>query len=358
MEPRYIEISSAGRCYRLDLRAKELHREREQRIPLRPKEWDLLRFLIEQNEESPRQVVTREKLEARVWNGQSRGNGTIDRTVNALRDALGDKRKSASFIETAYRDGYRFIAEVKHLHSDPADLINPETTEARDRAEAAPVQSSGAKAREPRFDEIIIREFDPVARNRQRSPIDKNTRVFFNNGWDGFSTETDDDVICYLSLNAPTDLISHISILREYITDVYLASERGIAVRPDLVDDPFEDDALLTIVFLSISDAQKQTDANYHYYFKAYDPVVPEAVYIDALQGNEQAMWSWCTKLPRSWFEAENVVRRMLRKPKDLTQSGKDQLRRVVDSWTLAHNTEMARIGRGFADDVEDEKSK
>src|SRR5437588_11181223 len=63
MDYRYIQITAAGRSYRLDLPAKELYREREERIPLRGKEWDVLRFLIDQSVESPRMLITREQLE-------------------------------------------------------------------------------------------------------------------------------------------------------------------------------------------------------------------------------------------------------------------------------------------------------
>jgi hypothetical protein len=74
---------------------------------------------------------------------------------------------------------------------------------------------------------------------------DKRSRVFFNNGWDGFSIDTDKDVHFDLSLAASTRLVRHIEFIRLYKTEVYDATDRGLSVRPGLVAHPYEPDAFL-----------------------------------------------------------------------------------------------------------------
>jgi DNA-binding winged helix-turn-helix (wHTH) protein len=112
MEHRYIEIVSAGRCYRLDLAAKELYRERAERVPLTRKQWDLLKFLVDQQ---PRKLVTKDELLRNVWKQVIVDEETVAKTVGAVRKALKDSRSNPNFIETAHGEGYRFIADIKHL---------------------------------------------------------------------------------------------------------------------------------------------------------------------------------------------------------------------------------------------------
>jgi DNA-binding winged helix-turn-helix (wHTH) protein len=118
----YIEINSAGRSYRLDLQAKELYRERQARVRLTRKQWDLLKFLVEQE---PRKLVTKNELLENVWPKVHVGDETIAKTVGALRVALQDNRSNPAFIETVHGDGYRFIGDVTRLGADrssvPAD---------------------------------------------------------------------------------------------------------------------------------------------------------------------------------------------------------------------------------------------
>ena len=65
--------------------------------------------------ERPGDVVTREELRQRLWSPDTfvDFDHGLNKSVQKLRDALGDSAESPRFIETMPRVGYRFIAPVK-----------------------------------------------------------------------------------------------------------------------------------------------------------------------------------------------------------------------------------------------------
>ena len=65
--------------------------------------------------ERPGEVVTREELRQRLWSPDTfvDFDHGLNKSVQKLRDALGDSAESPRFIETIPRVGYRFIAPVK-----------------------------------------------------------------------------------------------------------------------------------------------------------------------------------------------------------------------------------------------------
>ena len=76
---------------------------------LRPKVMDLLLALAER----PGQVVTKDEILERVWEGSIVGDEVLRRTVFELRKVLDDDPKSPRFVETIPRVGYRLIASIR-----------------------------------------------------------------------------------------------------------------------------------------------------------------------------------------------------------------------------------------------------
>jgi len=75
-------------------------------IALKPKEFDLLAFLIAR----PGRVFTRDALLEQVWGYDYPGiTRTVDAHVRSLREKLGDDAESPRWIETVRGVGYRFI---------------------------------------------------------------------------------------------------------------------------------------------------------------------------------------------------------------------------------------------------------
>jgi DNA-binding winged helix-turn-helix (wHTH) protein/tetratricopeptide (TPR) repeat protein len=78
-------------------------------MALTPKLLDLLFFLLDR----PAALVTKEALLDGVWPGANVTDNALAQAVSELRDALGDRAASPTYIRTVARRGYRFVAPVE-----------------------------------------------------------------------------------------------------------------------------------------------------------------------------------------------------------------------------------------------------
>lgn len=111
-----------------------------QAIPLRPKPFAVLKYLIEH----PGVLVTKQQLLHDVWPGTYVSDSVLKDCIRQLRQVLNDDAKSPHFIETSHRRGYRFIAQVVQdsapersnavPHVSPPSLPAPTTILGRDQA--------------------------------------------------------------------------------------------------------------------------------------------------------------------------------------------------------------------------------
>lgn len=90
-----------------------------QAIPLRPKPFSVLKYLIEHQGI----LVTKQQLLHDVWPETYVSDSVLKDCIRQLRQALNDDAKSPHFIETSHRRGYRFIAQV--VESDVAGPSTP-----------------------------------------------------------------------------------------------------------------------------------------------------------------------------------------------------------------------------------------
>ncbi|MGD8349830.1 MAG: transcriptional regulator, partial [Gammaproteobacteria bacterium] len=119
--------------YRLDTDNAALWREQE-RVVLRPKTFDVLRYLVEHAGE----LVRKETLLDEVWKNSYVVEGVLTTSMSELRKIFGDTAKNQRFIATVYRRGYRFIAPVAES--------SPTRTEAAATLSAAPAEDAGRQA--------------------------------------------------------------------------------------------------------------------------------------------------------------------------------------------------------------------
>jgi len=165
---------------------------------------------------------------------------------------------------------------------------------------------------------------------------DGRSRLFFNNGWDGFDTKTDADVLFYLSLSEPRTYVYHIELLREYKPEVFQASERGLRADPRSLSMPYRADAFLSVCF-GATDKREQSPEDYRRFYKMYGPGLPKGVRMNLAAGNSEAMWVWTLKVSRKW---------LLDHPPFITQLGKAAISESVDKWIAIHNHEIQRIAQ------------
>jgi DNA-binding winged helix-turn-helix (wHTH) protein/Tol biopolymer transport system component len=128
--------------FELDLKAGQLTRYGTKlRLPQQP--LQLLAVLLER----PGDTFTRDELRSRLWASDvfvDFDHG-LNKSIQKLRDALGDSAASPRYIETIPRVGYRFIAPVSNGHPLPAPAVAIEPSPVLpDRTAAA---TGGHKAR-------------------------------------------------------------------------------------------------------------------------------------------------------------------------------------------------------------------
>ena len=78
-------------------------------IPLRPKAFHVLHYLLEQRDH----LVSKEELCAHVWPAQFISDATIESCIKRARQAIGDTGRAQQLIQTRRGYGYRFVGTVE-----------------------------------------------------------------------------------------------------------------------------------------------------------------------------------------------------------------------------------------------------
>ncbi len=101
--------------FRVDLRTMSLSKQGET-VPVEPKVFDVLRCLIEHRD----RVLTKDELLDLAWPDTFVTPNALTRAVAQLRKTLGDDAGEATFIATLSKRGYRWVAPVAVIGSQPA----------------------------------------------------------------------------------------------------------------------------------------------------------------------------------------------------------------------------------------------
>ena len=101
--------------YHLDRAAYRLL-DGDRTIELSPKAIDLLLLLVER----AGSLVTKDDILKAVWPDVAVTDNALTQVVSDLRHALGDSSTTPRYVETVPRRGYRFIAPVEPVASDPS----------------------------------------------------------------------------------------------------------------------------------------------------------------------------------------------------------------------------------------------
>jgi TolB-like protein len=96
-------------AFEVDLRAGEL-RKQGVRIKLQDQPFQILAMLLANSG----QVVTREELRNKLWPADTfvDFDHGLNKSINKLREALGDSAENPRFVETLPRRGYRFLRSI------------------------------------------------------------------------------------------------------------------------------------------------------------------------------------------------------------------------------------------------------
>jgi TolB-like protein/DNA-binding winged helix-turn-helix (wHTH) protein/lipoprotein NlpI len=119
--------------FRLDTANQCLWRGRE-RVPIAPKAYDVLRYLVE----NPGRLVTPDEILEKLWSQIYVNPEVLRKYILDIRKILGDRPDKPEFIETVTKRGYRFIAPVvDESAAEPPDLPTPQETEGKITKEKA-----------------------------------------------------------------------------------------------------------------------------------------------------------------------------------------------------------------------------
>ena len=134
-----------------------------QSIRLRPKVFQLLHYLLEHRD----RVVPKKELCEHIWPDYFISEATLESTLRAVREVVGDSGRAQRLIQTLYGHGYRFVAAVeKRQDREPGTATRPGALAASTGdAAAAPGGELEVEARRPAPE--AVRRLLPVGRERR-----------------------------------------------------------------------------------------------------------------------------------------------------------------------------------------------
>jgi DNA-binding winged helix-turn-helix (wHTH) protein len=115
-----------------------------ERIPLEPKVYEVLCYLLQQQE----RFVSLEELHQQVWAGRVVSDTAVRRSISKLRAALNDQQEPPRFIQSAAKRGYRWLVTPKVLESEPLST-DPSSNVSQSGLEGQLSQTSAAPVAVP-----------------------------------------------------------------------------------------------------------------------------------------------------------------------------------------------------------------
>lgn len=112
--------------FRLDTTECLLLRE-EEPVPLTPKAFETLLVLVQNSGH----ILRKDELMKAVWPDSIVEEANLTLVISMLRKALGERPDEHKYIETVPRRGYRFVASVKEVWEERAELLVEEHTSAQ-----------------------------------------------------------------------------------------------------------------------------------------------------------------------------------------------------------------------------------
>jgi DNA-binding winged helix-turn-helix (wHTH) protein/pimeloyl-ACP methyl ester carboxylesterase len=170
--------------FRVDVDERMLLDENDSTVPLTPKAFDTLLFLVENNG----RVVTRDELMTQVWPDSFVEENNLAQNISTLRKVLGPA--GATFIQTVPKRGYRFVADVEEAEAEVPQIILRERTRAR----------------------VVIEEVDDAAISTTGPPLLKSEPGLLGKGLDQlpqtmYARSGDVNIAYQVIGEAPLDLV-------------------------------------------------------------------------------------------------------------------------------------------------------
>ena len=111
----------AFETFRLDPARRLLFLESGEEVPLMPKAFDLLHYLVTHSGV----VVEKDALMSAIWPDRVVEENNLTQNISALRRTLGEKSRDNRYIATVPGRGYKFVAEVRQLDPENGPVDPP-----------------------------------------------------------------------------------------------------------------------------------------------------------------------------------------------------------------------------------------
>ncbi len=113
--------------FRLDAGKRLLLQEDGEPVPLMPKAFEILLFLVKK----AGTVIEKDELMEAIWPDTAVEENNLTQNISALRRVLGEKHRENRFIATVPGRGYKFVAEVREVREVEARPTDSEDLPAK-----------------------------------------------------------------------------------------------------------------------------------------------------------------------------------------------------------------------------------
>ena len=146
--------------FRLDAAKRLLLRADGEIVPLTPKVFETLRYLVRNSEK----IIEKDELLAAVWTDTIVEENNLSQNISALRKLFGEKRGEHRFIATVPGQGYKFVAEVSEVTWTAAQANSVEGADSPRKLE-----NSDAEMPVAEISEIESRKLQPAGTSESKT---------------------------------------------------------------------------------------------------------------------------------------------------------------------------------------------
>jgi DNA-binding winged helix-turn-helix (wHTH) protein len=109
-------------------------------VRLRAKAFQVLCYVLAHRD----RTVLKSELYAQVWPQSFISEATLESTLRAVRQAIGDSGRAQQLIQTVYGYGYRFVGAVEELADFPVEIRDKAPDVRPDAVAATPAGAIGS----------------------------------------------------------------------------------------------------------------------------------------------------------------------------------------------------------------------
>jgi len=159
MDEPHAHIYEFGK-FRVDAAKRLLLKGDGETVPLMPKAFDTLLYLVEHKGK----VIEKDELMSAIWADTIVEENNLTQNISILRRVLGEKHGENRFIATVPGHGYKFVAEVRQI--DAAEKSEP------------PAPAGGLNLAESQISNLTLQNRQSGTNNEQRTIDKKPSRLW------------------------------------------------------------------------------------------------------------------------------------------------------------------------------------